>query len=135
MPLRNRPSGQVGKRDRRSLMAAAGTTSFFIRDGNSGNQYLVDTGAQLSVLPATEWDRRGHHGDDGLKAANQANGLVVNLDKCELGVSDLDFLAHRVSQKGIKPKPETVANIQAFPTPKDKPSLQRFLGMINYYHR
>ena len=54
-------------------MAAAGTTSFFIRDGNSGGQYLVDTGAQLSVLPATDWDRRGHQSDPGLKAANQSD--------------------------------------------------------------
>ena len=63
------------------------------------------------------------------------NGLVVNRAKCELGVSQLDFLAHRVSAKGIAPMPQTVENILAFPTPKDKPALQRFLGMINYYHR
>ena len=49
---------------------AAGTNSFFITDRNSGNRYLVDTGAELSVIPATEWDRKGHQGE-GLKAANQ----------------------------------------------------------------
>ena len=65
----------------------------------------------------------------------QENGLVVNKAKCELGVSELDFLAHRVSAKGIRPMPAAVSNILAFPTPKDKPSLQRFLGMVNYYHR
>ena len=31
---------------------------------------MVDTGAQVSVLPATVWDRQGHKGSD-LKAANQ----------------------------------------------------------------
>ena len=60
---------QAGKLDRRSLMAA-GKNTFFIKDRNSGNQYLVDTGAQLSVIPATEQDRKGHKGE-GLKAANQ----------------------------------------------------------------
>ena len=49
---------------------AAGKNTFFIKDRNSGNQYLVDTGAQLSVIPATEQDRKGHKGE-GLKAANQ----------------------------------------------------------------
>ena len=63
------------------------------------------------------------------------NGLVVNKDKCELGVSQLDFLAHRVSAKGISPMKETVEKIVAFPKPKDKQGLQRFLGMVNYYHR
>ena len=63
------------------------------------------------------------------------NGLVVNREKCELGVKQLDFLAHRVSAKGITPMPQSVEKILAFPTPGDKPALQRFLGMINYYHR
>ena len=71
MPVRQRPTRQeVGKRDRRSLMAAAGTTSFFIKDDHSGTKFLVDTGAQRSILPATSWDKRGGRGE-GLKAANQ----------------------------------------------------------------
>ena len=63
------------------------------------------------------------------------NGLVVNKAKCELGVSQLDFLAHRVSAKGITPMPDSVEKIVAFPKPTDKQGLQRFLGMVNYYHR
>ena len=51
-------------------MAAAGKPKFLVTDRNSGSRYLIDTGAQVSVLPATEWDRKGHRGD-GLKAANQ----------------------------------------------------------------
>ena len=51
-------------------MAAAGTTSFFVRDNHSGTDFLVDTGAQRSILPATHWDRQGNTGE-GLKAANQ----------------------------------------------------------------
>ena len=31
--------------------------------------------------------------------------------------------------------PDRVTAIRQFPTPKDKPALQRFLGMVNYYHR
>ena len=71
MSLRFRPPGYGGKQDRRSLMAAAGTTSFFVKDRHSGSQFLVDTGAQESILPATEWDRRGSNTGEGLKAANQ----------------------------------------------------------------
>ena len=63
------------------------------------------------------------------------NGLVVNKDKCKLGVTQLDFLAHRVSAKGITPMPQSVEKIVAFPKPTDKQGLQRFLGMVNYYHR
>ena len=49
---------------------SAGKNTFFILERNSGSRYLVDTCAQVSVIPATESDRRGHRGD-GLKAANQ----------------------------------------------------------------
>ena len=63
------------------------------------------------------------------------NGLIVNEEKCELGVTELDFLGHRVTTSGIKPMPERVESIRAFPRPKDKSGLQRFLGMINFYHR
>ena len=63
------------------------------------------------------------------------NGLVVNKDKCELGVTSLDFLGHRVTSEGVAPMPDRVADLQKYPTPTDKPALQRFLGIINYYHR
>ena len=56
LSVRRRPAGQqaFGKRKRRSLMAA-GRNTFNITEINSGHRYLVDTGAQLSVLPATDW--------------------------------------------------------------------------------
>ena len=63
------------------------------------------------------------------------NGLIVNREKCELGVRELDFLGHHVTSEGIKPMSERVAQIKSFPVPTDKKSLQRFLGMVNFYHR
>ena len=65
----------------------------------------------------------------------QMNGLVVNREKCELGVKSLTFLGHLVTPKGIKPMPERVKEIRSFPAPHDKAGLQRFLGMVNFYHR
>ena len=64
-----------------------------------------------------------------------ANGLVVNRAKCVFGVSELDFLGHHVSQHGISPLTSRIKALVDFPTPADKTSLKRFLGMINYYHR
>ena len=58
-----------------------------------------------------------------------ANGLIINAEKCELGVTVLDFLGHQVTTDGIKPMPERVADIRAFPKPEDKSGLQRFLGI------
>ena len=65
----------------------------------------------------------------------EANGLVVRKDKCLFGVSEVDFLGHRVTQEGILPIPEHVSVIREYPVPDSRAALQRFLGMINYYHR
>ena len=56
---------QFGKLPRRSLNAAGnpGRKKFLIKDHNSGRNYLVDTGACASVIPATEHDRRCHQGE------------------------------------------------------------------------
>lgn len=62
-------------------------------------------------------------------------GIVINSSKCVLGKSQVTFLGHLISAKGISPMPEKVQTINYYPEPKDQKSLKRFLGMINYYHR
>lgn len=55
-------------------MAAAGSTStprlLYAWDRNSGRRYLVDTGAEISVLPASPSDRRQNPRGVPLRAAN-----------------------------------------------------------------
>lgn len=63
------------------------------------------------------------------------NGLVINKSKCIFGANELDFLGHRITPKGIHPLPDRVAALRDSPAPCDRTSLQRFLGMMNYYHR
>ena len=63
------------------------------------------------------------------------NGLVIRKDKCIFGVPEVDFLGHRVTPAGILPLPDRVAALQTYPVPENKAALQRFLGMVNYYHR
>lgn len=65
----------------------------------------------------------------------QEYGLRVHPGKCILGAKELDFLGHRVSEKGISPLPQKVAAIQDFPRPMTARKLREFLGMVNYYHR
>ena len=65
----------------------------------------------------------------------QANSLSVNVAKCELGVSELDFLGHHVSAVGITPMQARVDAILNFPTPTVKKEFQRLVGMIQFYGR
>jgi hypothetical protein len=64
-----------------------------------------------------------------------ANGLALNLEKCVFAVPELDFLGHRISAAGVTPLRDNVQVILDFPKPTDGKSLQRFLGMINFYRR
>ncbi len=65
----------------------------------------------------------------------QDNGLIINLEKCEFGVSELEFLGHLVSENSIKPLPKKVEAIQNFPLPQTVKQLRKFLGMLNFYQR
>ena len=64
----------------------------------------------------------------------QAHGLVIKLEKCQFGVPEIDFLGHRVHKDGILPLPSKVKAIQSYPKPVDVKGLERFIGMINFYH-
>ena len=62
-------------------------------------------------------------------------GLSINRDKCKFGLSSVSFLGHSVTAEGIRPLPEKVQAIVEMAQPTVKVDLQRFLGMINFYHR
>ena len=62
-------------------------------------------------------------------------GLIIGLLKCVFGVPILDFWGHQVSARGMIPLESSVRATQEFELPERQKQLQRFLGMINYYHR
>ena len=64
-----------------------------------------------------------------------AHDLVVSPVKCQFGKTEINFLGHTVTKDGIKPLPEKVDAITAYPEPDTIDELRRFLGMVNYYHR
>jgi RNase H-like domain found in reverse transcriptase/Reverse transcriptase (RNA-dependent DNA polymerase)/Integrase zinc binding domain len=63
------------------------------------------------------------------------NGLVLNLEKFEFGKTEIDFLGHRVTAAGGEPLVSHVEAVREFPPPADKQSLQRFLGLVNFFRR
>jgi cleavage and polyadenylation specificity factor subunit 1 len=63
------------------------------------------------------------------------NGLHINPAKCVFAQEEVDFLGHHITTTGLTPLPSHVQPILSFPPPTDAKSLQRFLGMINFYRR
>ena len=55
--------------------------------------------------------------------------------KCEFAVSEIEFLGHWVSASSCTPLSKHTDVIKDFPVPSDKPGLQRFLGLLNFYRK
>lgn len=62
-------------------------------------------------------------------------GIKINKNKCLLGKKQLEFLGHSINNSGVTPLKTKVNAIVNFPRPQTVKQLQRFLGMINFYHR
>ena len=66
-----------------------------------------------------------------LDRAREVN-LKFNKSKCKFGQSEVSFIGHKISSKGLKVDPSKVDAIVKMESPKSVPELQRFLGMVNY---
>ena len=62
-------------------------------------------------------------------------GLTIGLPKCEFAVPKIEVLGHVLLATGCSPLTKHTAAISEFPPPSDKPALQRFLGMVNFYRK
>ena len=62
-------------------------------------------------------------------------GIIISPEKCQFGTTELSFLGHHVCSEGISLLPSTMDAIVNFARPEKQRALQRYLGMVNYYHR
>lgn len=62
-------------------------------------------------------------------------GLRIKASKCTFGVSNLEFLGYEISKDGTRPSTSRIEVINKFPTPTSIRQIQRFIGMVNFYHR
>ncbi len=63
------------------------------------------------------------------------NKLYAKLEKCEFGVTEVDFLGHRITQKGLKMDDHEVKAILDWEPPKSILALKSFLGLASYYRK
>lgn len=61
--------------------------------------------------------------------------LTVNPAKLQYARSEISFLGHLVSSKGVRIDPDRVQGIRDFPPPRDAKGISRFVGMVNFYRR
>lgn len=62
----------------------------------------------------------------------QIYNLKINPDKCEFFKTEIKYLGHIITLKGIKPQTEKIININE---PKNIKQIQSFLGITGYYRK
>nr|AAT73686.1 putative polyprotein [Oryza sativa Japonica Group] len=61
--------------------------------------------------------------------------LYAKLSKCEFWLSEVKFLGHVISAKGVAVDPETVTAVTEWKQPKTVTQIRSFLGLAGYYRR
>ena len=62
----------------------------------------------------------------------RAMNLKLNLDKCQLGLSLVNYIGHTLNAEGLKPDTKKVEGIKQMNYPTSKEELQRFLDVMTY---
>ena len=62
-------------------------------------------------------------------------GLKLKPSKSQLFCSEVSFLGHVISEKGVLPNPDNVQKLCDWPVPKTQKQVRAFLGLGNYYRR
>jgi len=63
------------------------------------------------------------------------NKLSTKFEKCKFGVTEVDFLGHRIIQEGLKMDDYKVKAIVDWEPPKSVLALRSFLGLASYYRK
>lgn len=61
--------------------------------------------------------------------------LYAKLEKCVFDTESVEFLGYLISPGKIQMDPSKITAILEWPIPKDKKSVQRFIGFANFYRR
>lgn len=86
------------------------------------------------VIYSTSLEEHIQHLKKVLGKLRTAN-LKIQLDKSEFLKKECSFLGHVISTDGIKPNPDKIHAIKAFPVPKTQKQIKSFLGLLGYYRK
>lgn len=65
----------------------------------------------------------------------ELNSLHANLKKCSFGTTEIHYLGHIISERGVETEPEKVQVVLKWPQPTTLKQLKGFLGLTGYYMR
>ncbi|XP_058817207.1 uncharacterized protein K02A2.6-like [Topomyia yanbarensis] len=67
--------------------------------------------------------------------ALEDHNVILNIRKCKFNATEMEFLGHNISQKGIKPTDDKIITVQQFRPPRSAEEVRSFLGLVGYVGR
>jgi hypothetical protein len=61
--------------------------------------------------------------------------LYANSKKSEFGLTETEYVGHRISAEGLKVDPKKTRDVQEWPRHTTVTAVRRFIGMASYYRR
>ena len=99
---------------------------------------LINTGKVVAFIDNMIIGMKDEEGYDELVAEIvkrlEENDLYVKLEKCKWKVREVGFLGVVIGLEGIKIEEEKVKGVLDWPILKCIKDVQKFLGLVNYYH-
>ena len=119
---------------RRLPFGVSSAPAIFQRTIESILRGLPHTSVYLDDILVTGRDEEEHlrNLDAALTRLKEA-GVRLKREKCAFLVSEIQYLGHRLSARGVRPTTDKVRAIVDAPTPQNVHQLSSFLGLINYY--
>jgi len=65
----------------------------------------------------------------------KTKNVFAKLSKCSFATTQVSYLGHLISPKGVAPDPHKVATIQNWPQPCSLTDLCGFLGLTGFYRK
>ena len=102
----------------------------------TASQFFGDLdGTEVIMDDILVWGRTQEEHDERLRKVLQRardRNITLNRKKCKVGLSEVNYVGHVLSSKGLKVDDSKVIAIKQMESPKDKAAVLRFLGMIAY---
>jgi len=106
---------------------------------NELSRDLINTGKVATFIDDVIIGTETEEGHDDLVAEVikrlEENDLYVKPEKYKWKVREVGFLGVVIGLEGIKMEEEKMKGVMEWPTPKCVKDVQKFLGLVNYYHQ
>ena len=86
------------------------------------------------IIPCKTFEQGMEHLTEVFERLQNA-GLKLKPRKCHLFQTEVIYLGHKVSEKGIETDPQKIAAIKEWPVPTNVHEIRSFIGLCSYYRK